>query len=108
MMADSAEASSRSLTDRTPENTDRLLTKVIEAIVTDGQLDECNLRMRDLKVIKASFLQTLSNVHHQRIQYPGFTEQDLAASVSANYDAVWTEPAEAASSPPSVSAGGND
>lgn len=105
MMADSAEASSRSLRDRTPENTDRLLTKVIETIVTDGQLDECNLRMRDLKVIKASFLQTLSNVHHQRIQYPGFTEEELSVLPVANYETVWSEPAVTASSRDSLSAG---
>jgi hypothetical protein len=92
MMADSAEASTRSLKDRSPENTDRMLAKVIEAIVTDGQLDECNLRMRDLKKIKASFLQTLTNVHHERIQYPGFTDEDLAALAPINYDAVWSEP----------------
>lgn len=105
MMADSAEASSRSLRERTPDNTDRLLTKVIETIVTDGQLDECNLRMRDLKVIKASFLQTLSNVHHRRIPYPGFTEEELSALPVADYEAVWSETAAVASSPDSVSTG---
>lgn len=94
MMADSAEASTRSLKDRSPEQTDRMLAKVIETIVTDGQLDECNLRMRDLKKIKASFLQTLTNVHHERVPYPGFTDDDLAALAPINYDAVWSEPAE--------------
>lgn len=98
MMADSAEASTRSLKDRSPENTDRMLAKVIETIVTDGQLDECNLRMRDLKKIKASFLQTLTNVHHERVPYPGFTDDDLAVLAPINYDAVWSEPAQKAPS----------
>ncbi|MBI3949664.1 MAG: HDIG domain-containing protein [Acidobacteria bacterium] len=108
MMADSAEASSRSLKDRSAENLNRLLSKVIESVVTDGQLDECNLRMRDLKKIRASFLQTLSNVHHQRIQYPGFTEEELAALAPVNYEAVWAETADTVSSPDSVTTGGDD
>jgi hypothetical protein len=106
MMADSAEASSRSLKDRSLENTDRLVSKVIEAIVTDGQLDECNLRMRDLRIIKAGFLETLSNVHHQRIQYPGFTEEELAAVAPVNYESVWAEATDGApASDPVATAG---
>lgn len=92
MMADSAEASTRSLREPTVENIERLVNKVIDSIVTDGQLDECNLRMRDVKIIKSSFIDTLSNLHHHRIQYPGFTERDLAPLPSADYEAVWIEP----------------
>jgi hypothetical protein len=78
MMCDSAEAASRSLRNRTPENIELIVRKIIDDIVTDGQLDECNLRMRDLKVIRQTILQTLANIYHQRVPYPGFTEEELA------------------------------
>jgi hypothetical protein len=88
MMADSAEASTRSLKDPSPENFELMLKKVFDLIISDGQLDECNLKMRDLKAIKSSFIETLCNIHHQRIQYPGFTERDLERMHEADYEAV--------------------
>ncbi|MBI4470510.1 MAG: HDIG domain-containing protein [Acidobacteria bacterium] len=89
MLADSAEAATRSLKDFSAEHINRMLRKVIDSIVTDGQLDNCNLRMRDLQIIKQTFQDTLLNVHHQRIQYPGFTEKDLDL-MQHDYEAVAT------------------
>jgi hypothetical protein len=88
MLADSAEASARSLRDPSPEGFDLMLKKVFDLVISDGQLDECNLKMRDLTTIKSSFIETLCNVHHQRIQYPGFTERDLEMMQENDYEAV--------------------
>ncbi|HXF04248.1 MAG TPA: HDIG domain-containing protein [Blastocatellia bacterium] len=87
MMCDSAEAAARSLRQRTPENIRRIVRKIIDDIVTDGQLDECNLRMRDLRIIRQTILQTLLTIYHERVPYPGFTEEDLAR-IEVSYEAL--------------------
>lgn len=86
MMCDSAEAAARSLRQRTPENIQRIVRKIIDDIVTDGQLDDCNLRMRDLRVIRQTILHTLLTIYHERVPYPGFTEEELAR-IEVSYDA---------------------
>jgi hypothetical protein len=72
MMADSVEAAARTVEEPTPAKFEEVITTVTNAIVLDGQLDECDLTFSDLTRIRASFLRTLSAVHHHRIAYPGY------------------------------------
>jgi len=70
MLADSVEAASRSLNPVTPETIDKQVSNIINLKFTDGQLDECDLTFRDLRVIHESFVHNLMGVLHTRIQYP--------------------------------------
>jgi cyclic-di-AMP phosphodiesterase PgpH len=36
----------------------------------EGELDECDLTLKELTQIKKSFLKILIGIHHQRIKYP--------------------------------------
>jgi membrane-associated HD superfamily phosphohydrolase len=72
MLADGAEASVRSLDDQTPDNIRAIVKKIIDSVVADGQLDESNITMRELTTIRESLVNTLVNIYHQRISYPGF------------------------------------
>jgi hypothetical protein len=72
MLADGAEASVRSLEEHTPENIRAIVKKIVDTVVADGQLDESNVTMRELTTIRESLINTLINVYHQRISYPGF------------------------------------
>ncbi|MGH9843065.1 MAG: HD family phosphohydrolase [Blastocatellia bacterium] len=72
MLADGAEASARSLEDQTPENIRGIVKKIVDSVVADGQLDESSVTMRELTMIRESLINTLINVYHQRISYPGF------------------------------------
>lgn len=72
MLADGAEAAVRSLDDQTPENIRAIVKKIADTIVSDGQLDESNVTMRELTIIRETLIQTLTNVYHDRISYPGF------------------------------------
>jgi hypothetical protein len=72
MLADGAEASVRSLDDQSPENIRAILKKIVDTVVADGQLDESTVTMRELTMIRESLINTLVNVYHQRISYPGF------------------------------------
>ena len=69
-LADSIESAARSLDRVTPQKIEQLITDIIRKRVADGQLDECDLRFRDLEAIAESFRHTLSSMLHSRIAYP--------------------------------------
>jgi len=70
MLADSCEAASRSLDKPTPVRITSLIHDIFEARLSDGQLDECNLTLRELNTVKESFVFSLTNMLHGRIAYP--------------------------------------
>jgi hypothetical protein len=70
MLADAAEAASRTLEDPTPKRIESHVQNVIEGIFLDGQLDDCELTLKDLHAIQKSFITILIGIFHQRIEYP--------------------------------------
>ena len=70
MLADSVEAACRSLSDPTPARIKGTVQNIINKIFTDGQLDECELTLKDLNKIAKSFNKTLAGIFHHRIEYP--------------------------------------
>ena len=76
LLADSVEASSRSLKEPSPESIRQLVRKIINDKFIDGQLEECDLTLRDLHKIQESFVRDLMAIFHTRVQYPIATEDD--------------------------------
>lgn len=72
MLADSAEAASRSLRAPTKDSLRRLITEIFNSYLQDGQLDDCDFSLRDLRAAAASFFSILYAVYHPRVEYPGF------------------------------------
>jgi len=70
MMADSVEAASRSLAEPTPARISALVDKIINHIFLDGQIDECELTLKDISVIKGRFTFIITSIFHRRIEYP--------------------------------------
>jgi putative nucleotidyltransferase with HDIG domain len=70
MLADAIEAASRTLTDPTPARIQGMVQKIINNIFIDGQLDECELTLKDLHNIAKSFNRILAGIFHHRIDYP--------------------------------------
>jgi putative nucleotidyltransferase with HDIG domain len=70
MLADSIEAASRSLDEPTPVRLQNIVKNIIQRKFMDGQLEECNLTLRDLSVIEDAFIRILLGIYHQRIDYP--------------------------------------
>lgn len=70
MLADAVEAASRTLADPTPARIQGMVQKIINNIFIDGQLDECELTLKDLHHIAKSFNRILSGIFHHRIDYP--------------------------------------
>ncbi len=80
MLADSVEASTRALTELTPERLEQSIENMIKHRFVEGELDECELTLRDLTRIRDAFLKILLGIHHQRIVYP---EQRQAEELGA-------------------------
>jgi len=70
MLADVLEAASRTLSNPTPSRIQGLVQNLINKIFSDGQLDECELTLKDLNNIAKSFTKILSGIYHHRIEYP--------------------------------------
>ena len=69
-LADAVESASRSLEKPTPAKIEQLVNEIIEQRITDHQLDECDLTLRELRVIAERFRFTLMTMLHSRIAYP--------------------------------------
>jgi putative nucleotidyltransferase with HDIG domain len=76
MLADSVEAASRALTDPTPSRIKSLVQRITNNIFLDGQLEECELTLKDLQKIQESFDRILTAIFHQRIDYPLSTSSE--------------------------------
>lgn len=72
MIADAVEAASRTLDEPSPARLKGMIRQIIDYIFLDGQLNECDLTLRDLEKIAQSFLRVLMGIHHHRVSYPGF------------------------------------
>jgi cyclic-di-AMP phosphodiesterase PgpH len=70
MLSDSVEAASRSLKEPNQESIRKLVRKIINDKFIDGQLDECDLTLRDLYKIQESFVLNLMAIFHTRVSYP--------------------------------------
>ncbi|MCL7453872.1 MAG: HDIG domain-containing protein [Anaerolineae bacterium] len=70
MLADSCEARVRSTEPQSEAEIERIIAETIKARLDDGQLDESDLTLRDLKEIQAAFLSVLKGVFHPRVKYP--------------------------------------
>jgi len=79
MLADSVEAAVRSLADKSPENVEATIDKIIKTKLNDGQLDESGLSIKDLREIKDAFLSVLRGLLHKRLEYPLGDEAKVAS-----------------------------
>jgi cyclic-di-AMP phosphodiesterase PgpH len=88
LLADCVEAASRTLTDPTPARIQGMVQKIINNIFIDGQLDECELTLKNLHEIAKSFNQILSGIYHHRIDYPepAYKEKCVAKKCTEDSD----------------------
>ncbi|MFA5150466.1 MAG: HDIG domain-containing metalloprotein [Candidatus Omnitrophota bacterium] len=70
LLADSVEAAMRTLREPSPAKIEELVHKVINNKFIDGQLDECELTLKDLEKISAVFIRLLCGIYHSRTSYP--------------------------------------
>jgi len=83
MLADSCEAAARSLSHPDPQNIRLIVVKIVDAVITDGQLDECDLTLKELTTIREAMISALTAIYHARIDYPGFNPPRVTGPLSA-------------------------
>ncbi len=82
MLADSTEAMVRASPDRSPDRIDSIVEEVLAERLAEGELEECDLTLRDIRTIAESFKQTMRGVYHPRIAYPEPTEEERRALIA--------------------------
>ncbi|MEX0630260.1 MAG: HDIG domain-containing metalloprotein [Chloroflexota bacterium] len=70
MLADGVEASVRSLPQKDDADIREMVDRIVNGRLSDGQLDDSNLTLRDIERIRGSFVEQLLGMYHQRISYP--------------------------------------
>lgn len=70
MLADSSEAAVRSIKEPNKGKIEDMVRKIINDRLEDGQLEECELTLKDLSIIANTFSNVLLGIFHDRIEYP--------------------------------------
>lgn len=81
-IADSLEATVRSMSNVTNEQLEELIEKIIKDHIIDNQFSECDLNFKELDIISRSLYESLKGIFHSRIEYPDDTE--IAENKGAN------------------------
>ncbi|MCL4466124.1 MAG: HDIG domain-containing protein [Chloroflexi bacterium] len=81
MLADTVEAALRSSEDHSAEGIARLVGKLINEMVVEGQLNECDLSLRDIDRIKVAFTSVMQGIFHPRVKYPEVASPALPTEV---------------------------
>lgn len=76
MLADAVQATSKTLSDPSPSRIQGMVQRIINNIFVDGQLDSCELTLKDLHLIGENFNRILNGIFHSRIEYPDQNEKE--------------------------------
>ncbi|MFC1704159.1 HD family phosphohydrolase [Candidatus Omnitrophota bacterium] len=79
LLADSVEAACRTLPEPAPSKIEELVRKIVNNKFIDGQLDECELTLKEIEKISTTFIKILSAIYHSRVQYPESEEKKNGA-----------------------------
>jgi cyclic-di-AMP phosphodiesterase PgpH len=77
MLADSCEATVRSNQDHSPNRIDEIVDDIFLERLSEGQLDESNLTLNNIRALAASFKETLKAIYHPRVEYPAPSEAEM-------------------------------
>lgn len=70
MICDAVEAASRSLKDYTHESISELVERIVGGKMAEGQLDEADISLMEINVVKAEIKSYLQQMYHSRVAYP--------------------------------------
>ena len=70
MFCDAVEAASRSLKDYSHENISLLVDRIVDGKISDGQLIDADITLREIAVIKDTMKTYIQQMYHSRVAYP--------------------------------------
>ena len=77
MLSDSVEAAVRSIKDVNKEKINEMVNSIMDDKLSSGQLNNCDLTLKDIEKIRTCFLTTLNGIYHHRVEYPKEKIKDL-------------------------------
>ena len=80
MLADAVESAVRAMKGATTDEIENIIDKIIVERLNDGQLADCPLTLKDLKIIALTFNRILRGMQHDRIKY----QEDIAQEFAKN------------------------
>ncbi|MBW2176092.1 MAG: HDIG domain-containing protein [Deltaproteobacteria bacterium] len=86
MLADVVEAASRTLENPTASRIQKLAQDLFNKIFSDGQLDNCELTLKDLHKIAKNYYKILTGIHHHRIEYSESTSRNNGKKSNGSTD----------------------
>ncbi|MEW6549798.1 MAG: phosphohydrolase, partial [Spirochaetota bacterium] len=75
MLADTVEASSRTLKKPTVPKLEAHIRQIVMEKVQGGQLDNCSLTLREIDIVQRAFARIIAGQYHSRIEYPKQKEE---------------------------------
>ena len=70
MLVDSVEAATKSLHEHSRENIERMVNNIIDGKLAEHQLDNCDITLADISLIRQLLVEKICSVHHVRVSYP--------------------------------------
>ena len=83
MLADASEATVRASNDRSAERIREIVDGIVRERVEEGQFDDCDISLQDLRAVVDAYSATLTAVYHPRVEYPAPTDRELASRRTA-------------------------
>jgi len=81
MLADASESSVRAMSEPTAGRIETQVHTIISKRLMDGQLDECDLTLKEVHAVEGSLVKSLVGIYHGRVAYPS---QDTPAEPPAD------------------------
>ena len=91
MLADGCEEAVRTSADRAPERIGQIVDGLIAAHIEEGQFDECDISLRDLRAVADAFITALTTVYHPRLATAGEPAEDafgIPGAIAAEADGM--------------------
>ena len=92
LFADASESSVRAMTDPTPTRIEGQVHTMVMRRLMDGQMDECDLTLREVHKIEESLVKSLCGIYHARVAYPKPADEKDAAPAEETPTAERPEP----------------
>jgi putative nucleotidyltransferase with HDIG domain len=70
MLSDAVESAARALVEPTPSRIESLVEEITMKRLMDGQFDECDITLQDLRSVQDSLIKSLIAIYHSRVKYP--------------------------------------
>jgi cyclic-di-AMP phosphodiesterase PgpH len=71
MICDAAESACRALAEPTATRIEQLVQKLTAKRLLDGQFDECEITLNELRKVEEAVSKALASIYHGRVAYPG-------------------------------------